>query len=226
VTFAGGIVQVPLKELPQSLQEQYHYNSSAAAKFLLEKKRKSDKSRADNAARQAAYEKSLSALVGQYRKIQISAIIDETSNGGFPLCSIGYGGVGGGGDGHPVPSRILLKNLSAEVRDFLRRYNQLQNDILTFGEKVHNDEKAADRANALALVGVVGGETAYDEAAMAQRKQANLMALDVKEEGYRLKQMQDELEQMASNAIEKTSIMACPTGQTFGSYEIWTCGGN
>jgi hypothetical protein len=54
VTFAGGIVQVPLRDLPENLQQQYHYNSNAAVKFVLEQKEKSQQLRAAEAARQAA----------------------------------------------------------------------------------------------------------------------------------------------------------------------------
>jgi hypothetical protein len=218
VTFAGGIVQVPLRDLPENLQQQYHYNSNAAAQFLLEKKHKSDELRAKTAAQQIAYEKAMAAMAGQSKNIQITSIIDETSNGGYPLCSVGSGGGGGS------PARILLRNMPVEVREFLRRYNQLRNDILTFGEKVHNDAKAARRADALAPVSA-GGDPAYVNSAMAQRNQANQMALNASDEADRLQQMQDDLEQMASKAVEKTTIVAYPTGQTFGGYEIWTCTG-
>lgn len=54
VTYAGGVVQVPLRDLPENLQQQYHYNSNAAAQFRLEQKEKSQQLRAAEAARQAA----------------------------------------------------------------------------------------------------------------------------------------------------------------------------
>jgi hypothetical protein len=54
VTYAGGVVQVPLRDLPENVQQQYHYNSNAAAQFRLEQKEKSKQLRAAEAARKAA----------------------------------------------------------------------------------------------------------------------------------------------------------------------------
>lgn len=220
VTYAGGIVQIPLRDLPENLQQLYHYNSNTAAQFLLEKKRKSDEARARTAAQQAALQKNLTAMADKSQYVQITAILDETSNGGYPLCSANF--VAGDKEGPRVPPKLLLKNMPREVREFVNRYNQLRNDIPTFADKVLSDTKAANRADALAPVGA-GGDAAYVNAAMSQRSQANQMALNVSDENDRLEQMQDDLKQMADVALDKTTVDAYPTGETFGGYEIWNC---
>ena len=41
VNYSEGIAQILLRELPENLQRQYHYNSNAAAQYALEQNEKS-----------------------------------------------------------------------------------------------------------------------------------------------------------------------------------------
>jgi hypothetical protein len=223
VIFDGGIAQVPWREMPPAIREQYQFNSNTASEFLAEKKRKSDNARTAAASQAAAYNKSLTAKAGEVQNIQITAILDETSNGGFPLCSVGFSG--GGSDTnnpYPVTGSILLKNLPAEPRNYWRRCSQLKKDIATFEVKVRNDTRAAERADASAPVGAKG-TAKFVNAALAERKRANQMTLDAKYEAETLKKMQDDLKAMESTSLDHTVISVFPTGQTFGRYEIWNC---
>jgi len=219
VTFAGGIVQVPLRDLPENLQQQYHYNSNAAAKFVLEQKEKSKLFRAAAAARQAAYEKATAAQIAQSKNIQVSSIIDETSNGGLPLCSVGYGGGGGGGSGQAIPGRILLENMPAEVTDFLRGYQKLKSDIaalesqpviVTANSTVYNSDGSVDQFGSQ-----LASQSAADDA-LYQAKQNKKDALD---------RMNRQLEEMKDSQFDHTTVRTYPTGQTYGGYEIWSCVG-
>jgi hypothetical protein len=221
VTFAGGIVQVPLRDLPENLQQQYHYNSNAAAKFVLEQKEKSEQLRAAAAARQAAYEKAMVAQIAQSKDIQVSSIIDETSNGGIPLCVVGYGGGGGGGGGneHPIPGRILLSNMPAEVRDFFRGYQKLKSDIaalesqpvtVTANSTVYNPDGTIDQ---------FGSQLASQSAASDAYYQAKEARCE------KLEQMKSQLDELKDSQWDHTTVRAYPTGQTFGGYEVWTCTG-
>jgi hypothetical protein len=222
VTFAGGIVQVPLRDLPENLQQQYHYNSNAAAQFLLEKKHKSDELRAKTTAQQIAYEKAMAAMAGQSKNIQITSIIDETSNGGYPLCSVGYGGGGGGGGGgneHPIPGRILLRNMPAEVREFLRVVQQLKSDIATLESQPITVTANSTVYNPDGTVDQFGSQLASQSAA----SDAYYQAKEAKRE--KLEQMKSKLEKLEDSQWDHTTVRAYPTGQTFGGYEIWTCTG-
>jgi hypothetical protein len=219
VTYAGGIVQVPLHDLPENLQQQYHYNSNAAAQFRLEQKEKSKQIRAAAAARQAAYEKTMAAQIAQSKNIQVSSIIDETSNGGIPLCAVGYSGGGGGGgeNEHPIPGRILLSPRPAEVTDFFRGYQKLKSDIatleaqpivITANSTVYDSEGHVDQ---------FGSQLASQSAA----SDAYYRATEAKRE--KLEQMKSQLDELKDSQWNHTTVRAYPTGQTFGGYEVWTC---
>jgi hypothetical protein len=221
VTFAGGIVQVPLRDLPENLQQQYHYNSNAAAQFRLEQKEKSKQLRAATAARQAAYEKELAAQIAQSRDIQISAIIDDTGNG-LPLCAVGYGGSGGGGGGismRPIPGRILLQNMPAEVTDFFRGYQKLKSDIATLESQPVTVKANSTVLNPDGTVDQFGSQLASQSAADDAVYQAKQDKQD------RLDQMNRKLKELEDSQFDHTTIRAYPSGRTYGPYEIWDCAG-
>jgi hypothetical protein len=221
VSFAGGIVQVPLRDLPENLQQQYHYNSNTAAKYVLEQNEKSKQLRAATAARQAAYEKAMAAQIAQSKKIQVSSIIDETSNGGIPLCAVGYSGGGGGGGGgeieHPIPGRILLSNMPSEVVDFFRGYQKLKSDIATFESQPVTVTANSTVYNPDGTIDQFGSQLASQSAA----SDAYYQAKEAKRE--KLEQMKSQLDELKDSQWDHTTVQAYPTGQTFGGYEVWTC---
>lgn len=220
VTYAGGIVQIPLCDLPKNLQQQFHYNSNAAVQYALAQKEKSKQLRAAAAARQAAYEKAVAAQIAQSKNILVSSIIDETSNGGLPLCAVGYGSGGGFAiDDRPIPSRILLENMPAEVRDFFRSYQKLKADIATFESQpvtvtanstVFNPDGSVDKINSQLASQIAAAD------ALNQAKQNKKDALG---------RMNRQLAELEDSQFNHTNIRAYPSGRTYGDYEIWTCVG-
>jgi hypothetical protein len=217
VTYAGGVVQVPLRDLPENLQQQYRYNPNAAAQYLLEQKEKSRQLRAAAAARQTAYETAMATQIAQNKNIQVSSIIDETSNGGIPLCAVGYGGGGGGGVDHPVPGRILLENLPAEVRDFFRGYQKLKADIATLESQPVSVTANSTLFNPDGSVDKLSSQLASQSAAadaLYQAKQDKQDALD---------RMNRQLSELEISRFDHTTIRVYFSGRTYGTYEIWTC---
>jgi hypothetical protein len=215
VNYSEGIAQILLRDLPENLRRQYHYNSNAAAQYALEQNEKSKQLRAAAAARQAAYEKAMAAQIAQSKNIQVSSIIDETSNGGIPLCAVGYGN--GGDIDHPIPSRILLENMPAEVTDFFRGHQKLKADIaalesqpvtVTANSTIYNPDGSVDQ---------LGGQLASQNAAAEALYQARQNKQDA------LVRMNRQLYELEVSQFGHTTIRAYPSGRTYGAYEIWTC---
>jgi hypothetical protein len=210
VNYPGGLDKVPLAALPDFYKQKYGYDPKKADAFLKSEKQTLAARKTAVLAAQAADEKYTASLAGTNRVIQITAI---ESGVGLVKCSAIIDG---------RDQQILIRNLPDPVRNFVNQYNQLRNDILTFGEKIHNDAIDAKRADASAPI-YAGGDADYVNAAMAQRTRANQMAVNVEDEAGRLKQMQDNLDQMASDSIERTTIFAYPTGQNYAGIPIWQC---
>jgi hypothetical protein len=216
VNFDGGIVKVQLQNLPEFLRQRYHYDPTNAAQYALAEKAR-NQARKLAQVREAAEQTQLDAANrGNLCTIQVKQILDNQF--GYPKCVVS----GGGGADASVPSEVLLMNLPDSVKNFVNLYNQLRNDIPTFGEKIHNDDIAAKSANANALVGA-GGDLARVNAAMAQRFQANQMAVNVEDETYRLEQMKADLETMTENLADKTQVKAYFTGKSYAKIQIWEC---
>ena len=216
VIYPGGVIQASWGNLPPSVQQQYHYSSNAAAEFLLEKQRVSVEMQAADAARRAAYEKSLAAANGPVRNLQILAVVDEDSNGGFPLCAIGVADRTGDA---AVPGRLLVKNLPDEVKNFLRRRQQLKAEIaqlenqpvsVTARSTLYNPDGSVDQANSQWA---------------AQNAADSAYARAVQDKHDRLDQLNRQLKELEDAQSAHTTIRAYPTGQTYGSYDIWMCSG-
>jgi len=144
VSFDGGIAKVPLQNLPEFLRQRYHYDPTNAAQYALAEKARA-KARKLAQVREAAEQERLDAANrGNLCTIQVEQILDNRF--GYPKCVVS----GGGGADASVPSEVLLMNLPDSVKNFVNLYNQLQNDILTFGDKIHNDAIAAAYADAVA----------------------------------------------------------------------------
>jgi len=213
VSYDGGIVQLALSNLPAAYREKYGYDSDKAAKYLAEEKQKALERRAALMARQAAYNQAMAALAGTNRPVQIISILDEQSNGGIPLCAIPDAADG-----------ILIKNLPDPVKSFLNRKKQLAADIDSFSAQVEADAGAAARAQAVAPA-YSSTDPDINDAQNRQRAQANLMALKVREKQAELDKMKKAMSDLEAEAAGQATIMAFPTGQFFGGFEIWNCVG-
>ena len=213
VSYDGGIVQLALSDLPVAYQKKYNYDPDTAARYLADEKQKAQERRAALAARQAAYNQAVAALVGTNRPVQILSILDERSNKGIPLCSI-----------PEAINGVLVNNLPDSVRNFLNRKYQLTADINAYSDKVSADAAAAARAQAVAPTYSAMDPYSVDQQ-NNQHAQANLMALNVQKEQAELARMKSTLADLDAQTPAQTTIMAFPTGQIYGNYPIWTCVG-
>ena len=213
VSYDGGIVQLALSNLPASYQEKYGYDPGKAARYLADEKQKLHEQRAALMARQAAYNQAVASLTGTNRPVQIISILDEQSNGGIPLCAV-----------PDATNGILIKNLPDSVRSFLNHKKQLAGDINSFSDKVQADASAAARAEAVAPTFASPNPDTLD-AQNNQRAQANLMVVKVREERAELVKMKKTMNDLDAETADRTTIMAFPTGQFFGRFEIWNCVG-
>ena len=213
VSYDDGIVQLALSNLPASYKEKYGYDPDKAAKYLADEKQKVQEQRAAEMTRQTAYNQAVASLTGTNRPVLIISILDEQSNGGIPLCAV-----------PDVPNGILVKNLPDPVRSFLNRKKQLAVDIDSFSDKVQADGSAAARAEAVAPTFASPDPDTLD-AQNNQRAQANLMAVKVREERAELAKMKKTMNDLDAETADRTTIMAFPTSQFFGRFEIWDCVG-
>ena len=212
VNYPGGILMIADSNLPPDLQKQFDYSPSNAAAFLVSEKEKKKQADAAYAKRRAADLAYIASFAGTNRVIRIASIDDETR---ITQCAAIIDGQN---------KEIFIRNLPQTVKDFVNSYNQLRADILALGERVHNDAKAAERADAFAPV-AAAGDAAYVNSAMAQRDRANQMALNVEDAADKLAEMQDNLKTMHDEATEKTSVIAYPSSEFWGDQQVWVCTG-
>jgi hypothetical protein len=198
--------------LPPDLQKQFGYSSSNAAAFLESEKEDAIQAAKAYAAKRAAERVYVASLNGTNRIILITSIDDETR---IMQCAAIIDGRN---------KEIFIRNLPAAVKDFVNGYNQLRANILALGERVHNDARAADRADAFAPVGAAG-DADFVNAAMAPRNRANQMALIANDESDNLTEMEANLDQMAKEVPEKTAVIAYPSSEFWGDQQVWVCTG-
>jgi hypothetical protein len=216
VITAGGIAQVPMDQMPRSIQEQYQYSSNTAAQFLVEKKRKAEAMRAATNARLAADAKARSAMMSQSKVLTVTAIPDEASNGGLPLCVV-TSGSGGGQTGRMPPGRVLLSDLPVEVLNYFQQSQQLKTDIA-------NLESAAITVTAKATVyNSDGSVDSFGSQLNSQIAADNALYQAKQDRKESLERMNKRLAEMKESQFENTTIRAYFSGQTFGNYEIWNC---
>jgi hypothetical protein len=205
----GGVMGVlRLDSLSKDLQEKFGYNPANALAADIAEKEEKEK----YAAKQVADAAYLASLNGTNRIILITSIDDETH---ITQCAANIDGRN---------KEIFIRNLPSSVKDFVNNYNELRADILALGERVNNDAKAADRADAFAPVGA-GGDAAYVNAAMAQRNRANQMALNANDEADNLTEMEDNVKQMFKEFPKKAAVIAYPSSEFWGDQQVWVCTG-
>ncbi|HTY88034.1 MAG TPA: hypothetical protein VMB80_11255 [Candidatus Acidoferrum sp.] len=203
ISHEGGVAQVAMSNLPVAYQQQYGYSPADAEKFLAEKKRKEEEAR----RRQAAYEKAAAAMAGPEETVELTAILDETSYGGIPLCA---GRRSGHGQGQ---GKMLVKNMPGPVSNYLHQYQKLKADV-------EAEETTPITVTAQATRNGSGhAQKAADKAANRALKEAKA------ERKVQLKHQNKQLSDMEKSLKENASIRAYPTGQSWSGYEIWVCTG-
>ena len=216
VSYDGGIVQVALSNLPAAYQEKYDYNPVEAANYLANKRQEEMQARARVQAQQAAYQRYVASLAGTNQAIRVISINADLA---FPQCTV---------ETKSGTRDINLKNLPDSVRDYLSRLKQLRSDVAGYEERVDDYTRAAKRADALAPASTMvytGGGSSDANTAMDQRARANLMMNTAEDMKNQLHKMKADLAEMESEEVEKTTVLAYPTGQVHDQLEIWTCTG-
>jgi hypothetical protein len=212
IEYDGGSVQIALSNLPPALQRKFGYDPANAAQYLADKKQQEIAARAAVAKRQADYEKAIASMAGTNQPIRILSI---NGNAGFVKCTVQIK------DG---TRDVCVNYLPDSVRDFISQLNQLRSDVAGYEDRVENYVRAAKTADAMAPAGVTG-DSDYAIAAMNQRAQANLMAINADDMQKQLAKMKADLAAMESVAVDKTTVIAYPTGQSWDGSEIWVCTG-
>jgi len=221
VNYQGGIVQIPMSNMPAAYQVQSGYTPEKSAQFLNEQKQIQEKQRQALLAWQAATQ----ARPGTNRPVRITAIIDETSNGGIPLCSAD--GISGG---------ILVRNFPDAVRKFLADYRQLQADITDCEEQI-NRLKAAGPPPAQTAPQMQTGGLVLNKAVTKDNFTQNYYILrpqkaadpvvtwrnTLRNAEDRLEALTAELDQKTADYNRCTTITAYPAGENFGPKPIWVC---
>lgn len=202
VDWPNGLAKVALTNLSPELQKRFGYDPQKAAALVAAEKQHA----ADVLKQQIEYQKYVASLRGTNQVIRVMTVPDS-----YGRCQTSVGSV-------------IVQNVPSSVSSWIAHYNQLSSDIPVFAQKVLNDTKAAERADAFAPTGA-GGDAAYVAAAMSQRDRATQMVLNANDESDRLKQMEAELDSMTVTVTENTSIVAYPTGLNHSGIPIWQAAG-
>ena len=212
VNYQEGIVQIPMSDMPADYQAQFGYTPEKAAQFLDEEKQNQKKRLATLRAQQAASQ----ALAGTNQLVRITAVADDSTFGGIPPCSA---------DG--ISDVILVKNLPASIKQFLTGYRQLKADIAAAKQQLDR-LKAAEPPPAKTAVQTgmgkktfIGNGAGYVKVGPPQNDNtATAAKQDAKD---RLKALNAELDQKTAQLDRNTTIIAHPSGETFGGKPIWIC---
>ena len=213
VSYQEGMVRIPMSNLPAAYQAQFGYTPERAAQFLSEENRiQKEGRRASALARQAAAQ----ALLGTNRLVRITAIIDETSNGGIPFCSA-----------QGIPGGILIKNLPDSIRQFFAGYRQLQAEVAGCQQQINNLKvPATPPTNAVSKPRMGKSLMVGSGAGFAWVKTQTNNAAAVRQNAEdRLNELQAELDRQTANYDRCTTILAHPSGDFFGQKPIWICVG-
>lgn len=209
IVYDGGSVQIALSNLPPALQRKFGYDPAAAAQYLADKQQQEIAARAAAAQRRADYEKAVASLAGTNQPVQILSV---NGYAGFIKCTVQTG---------EGTREVCVNHLPDSIGGFISQLNQLRSDVAAYEKRVDNYARAAKTADAVKPPPGIKGSMNYN----GQRAQANQMAVTADDMQNRLAKMKADLEAMESAATNKTTVLAYPTGQSWGGFEIWECTG-
>jgi hypothetical protein len=197
IGYDGGSAQIALSNLPPALQRKFGYDPAAAAQYLVAK-------------HQADYEKAIASLAGTNQPVRILSVI---GNAGYLKCSV---------QTKAGTRNVCVNHLPDSVGNFISQLNQMRSDVAAYEGRVDDYVRAAKAAaDAAVPTGGMKGDMDYD----SQRAQANQMAANADGMQNQLAKMKSDLAAMESSAVEKTTVLAYPTGQSWDGAEIWECTG-
>ena len=216
VAYDGGIVQVPLSDLSPEYRAKYDYDPTNAATYLANQRQEQAQARARVQAQHAAYQRYVASLAGTNRPVRVLSI-----SGGAPYWTCSAETEAGTID-------LNMKNLPDAVRDFIVQLNQRRGAVAAFEDRVDDYTRTARHAMAVApssTLVYVGGNSVDPNAANNQRAQANLMMNQAEDMQRQLDRMKADLAALEAQAVDKTTVLAYPTGQKYGQLEVWVCTG-
>jgi hypothetical protein len=206
----GWSVQIALSNLPPALQRKFGYDPATAAQYLADKKRQEIATRAAVAKRQADYEKAIASLAGTNQPIRILSV---NGYAGYLKCSV---------QTKAGTRNVCVNHLPDSVGNFISQLNQMRSDVAAYEGRVDDYVRAAKAAaDAAVPTGGMKGDMDYD----SQRAQASQMAANADGMQNQLAKMKSDLAAMESESVEKTTVLAYPTGQSWDGAEIWECTG-
>ena len=209
----GGSVQIALSNLPPALQRKFGYDPATAAQYLADKKQQEIVTRAAAARRRADYQKTIALLAGTNQPVRILSV---NGYAGYFKCTVQIG---------EETREVCVSHLPDSVGDFISQLNQRRSDVAAYQERVDNYVRAAKTADARAPQGLGMKNSDYASALMSQRAQSKQMAATADDMQTRLAKMKSDLAAMESELVEKTTVLAYPTGQSWDGAEIWECTG-
>jgi len=202
------------KDLPADVLARYGVNAhTVQAAVAAEQKAKAEwdaRARAD-----AEHERAMAAMAGSSQMVTITAILDDNSHGGIPVCETG----GGGGLGNPVPRQMLVKNLDDSVRAYLRGYEQLKAQIVAYENQPITVTASASLSNP------DGSPDQYGSTLAARSAADDALDRAARAKDDQLDRMKSRLREMEDGMALKTTIRAYPTGQIWDGKQIWVCAG-
>jgi hypothetical protein len=213
IEYDGGSVQIALSNLPPALQRKFGYDPAKAAPYLADKKRQEIAARAAMAKRQADYAKAVASLSGTNRPVRILSV---NGYAGYLKCTV---------QTQEGTREVCVNHLPDSVRDFISQLNQMRSEVADYEKRVDNYVRAAKTAQALVPAAGMTGDKTFVNAAMTQRAQASQMAVTADDMQKQLAKMKADLAAMESALVEKTTVLAYPTGQSWDGAEIWECTG-
>ena len=141
-----------------------------------------------------------------------------TSAGRYKRCIV---------QGKEVNGEILIQLLPASVEAILNSRNQQAAQIADLAERIENQDHAVQRADLVTPIGA-GGDPAYVDAVMAQRKQVNLASLDVTDAKVNLAKLQaayaDYIDKTrAATTVKMITVKMKNIGFVYEGLPVWEC---
>lgn len=137
-------------------------------------------------------------MLSTNQPIVITAVLDDNSNAGIPLCRV-----------KGLSENILIKDLPGDGIVFLNQQNKLRSDINDLADKIEQDTETAQLSSAVEPLVSEMNDPGF------VWTQNNLKWLQVHNEKKALEKMQA--------ALSGYIVVAFPSAETFGGYRVWYC---
>jgi hypothetical protein len=207
VDFDGGIARVPLGNLPDFLQQRYHYDPANAAQFAVQEKAR-EAARKLAIAKAAAEQARLDALnVGPVCTLEVESVIDDS----LGYTKVAVTSMNGGGATPDVPSQILMKNFPDSIRQMYAAIDRQQAAI---------DNLINQKITATATV---NDPNDPDPGFTAQMNAQDALQNALEAKRDKLDAMQSQLKNMQDAVEGHNEVKAHFTGRSYGGFQIWTC---